>query len=110
MAKVRVNWGPLTEGSVRLYGIHNTSHRCLYVLAGNERAAMSIACTANHIYSPEQKIALNYSRLSHEVHEPTTAELRNHWTAIQCAIARRLQGTVHFDAGETFIGYEAIAK
>ena len=77
MTKVRVNWGPLEENcSVKLYEVYNTSHNSLLVLACNESTAMSIAYTANHIYSPYVKIAENYTRKTHEVRDPVAEKLK----------------------------------
>src|SRR5690242_1613909 len=104
MAKVRVNWGPAPEGcSVKLFTVWNTNHNCLQVFARDSKTAMSIACTANHVYGTSTKIADNYSRIVDEVKPPYTG-------AIQLAVARRLEGTVHFEDDQLFVGYEPLVE
>lgn len=109
MVKVRVNWGPLEEGrSVKLFVVYNTAHNRLYVLAQNEKEAMNIAYTANHVYFPQQKYAETYSRAAYEVLDPP-CELSNHWNAIQHAMDKRVQGTIHLEGDHIAVGYEAFA-
>ena len=109
MVKVRVNWGAATEDrTVKLFEVFNTSHNRLYVLAPDRRTAMLIAHTANHVYDPSEKIALDYSRTVNEVKSACQSELLEHWKCIQKAIARRLQGTIHFDEGRLSIGDEIV--
>ena len=111
MSKVRVNRGRLAEDcSVRLYGVYNTSHNNLYVLAPDEATAMSIAYSANHIYSPPHKIADNYSRMAYEVRGALPAKLRAHQDSIKFAIAQRMQGTIHFENGQVTVGHEVIVQ
>ena len=109
MAKVRVNWGRLPHGSeVKVYCVRNTAHNSLYVLAKDERAAMSIAYTANHIYDPTPTMGGDYSRLAFEVRDPHNDKLTEHWDSITRAVDERLQGTLHFDDGKLAIGDEVI--
>jgi hypothetical protein len=111
MAKVRVNWGPVGEGSsVKLFSVCNTAHNSLYVLAQDRQEAMGIAYAANHIYFPQQKIAETYSRLADEIEAPFGPALTQHWTLIQAAIARGLRGTVHFEEDRIAIGDEAFSE
>ena len=111
MSKVRVNWGRLAEDrSVRLYGVYNTSHNNLYVLAPDEATAMSIACSANHVYSAASKIADNYSRFAYEVRGAMPAMLRAHQDSVKLAIAQRLQGTIHVENGQVTVGHEVIVQ
>ncbi len=111
MSKVRVNWGRLPEDrSVKLYEIYNTSHNSLYVLAPDEVTAMSIACSANHVYSPASKIADNYSRLAYEVRGAMPAKLRAHQDSVKLAIAQRLQGTIHVENDQIMVGHEVIVQ
>jgi hypothetical protein len=110
MAKVRVNWGSLESGcSVKLFKVYNTAHRSLLVLARDEKEAMSVAYTANHIYSPYPKTAESYSRMAYEVRCPTSEVPQSHWPLVQLAIERRLQGTVHIEDRHLAVGYEVIA-
>jgi hypothetical protein len=109
MAKVLVNWGPTNDDSpVSLFVVFNTAHRSLYVLARDWRIAMSVAYTANHVYDPTPKIADTYGRHVDEVKSPHSSELEHHWRAIEAAIARRLEGTVHFSNGHVSVGHESI--
>ena len=111
MSKVRVNRGRLAEDCpVKLYGVYNTSHNSLYVLAPDEATAMSIAYSANHIYSPTSKIAASYSRIAYEVRGSLPTKLRAHQDSIKLAIARRVQGTIHFEDGQVTVGHEVIVQ
>jgi hypothetical protein len=111
MSKVRVNWGRLPEDrSVKLFEVYNTSHNSLYVLAPDEVTAMSIACSANHVYSPAAKIADNSSRFAYEVRGAMPVKLRAHQDSVRLAIAQRLQGTVHVENGQVTVGHEVIAQ
>ena len=86
MAKVRVNWGPSEPGySIKLFEVFNTSHKTIYVLARDDRTAMSVAHCANHVYSPNVKYADNYSRAAYEISQPSE-ELSGCWDLIQQAI------------------------
>ena len=108
MAKVRVNWGPTEDDCpTKLFIVYNTAHNSLYVLARDDKTAMSVAYTANHVYSPTPKIADTYSRSVYEV-RTADRDLPNHWGTIQKAIARRLEGSVHFEGDSVSIGYEVI--
>ena len=111
MTKVRVNWSPLDEGcSVKLFVVNNTAHNSLYVLAQDNREAMSIAYASNHVYFPEPKIAETYIRLAEEVRVPFGREMAKHWDAIQAAIESRLRGTVHLEDDHIAIGNETFAR
>src|SRR3954463_14837667 len=105
MTKVQVNWGPADKQcSVRLFAVYNTNHKSLYVLARDWRQAMSIACTANHVYDPTPKIAETYSREVHEVTSAAAHQLSAHWDIIQRAIDKRLEGTVRLEDGGISVG------
>jgi hypothetical protein len=105
MAKARLNWGPTDEYcSVRLFVVHNTAHRSLYVLSRDERTAMSVAYAANHVYSPEIKYADGYSRSVYEILSPSGYGLADHWSLIREAIAQRLEGTVHIEDDDICVG------
>jgi hypothetical protein len=111
MPKVRVNWGQAPEGSeVKLFVVHNTAHKGLYVLARDKSRAMSIAHTANHIYSPQEKHADTYSRAAHEVANPKAGDLLERWDYVQTAIAGPLEGTLHFDGTTVTVGDEVISE
>jgi len=111
MAKVRVNWGPAPEDcSVSLFAVYNTAHRSLYVLARDWRTAMSVAYTANHVYDPSPKMAETYGRHVEEVKGPYSSELLAHWKSIEQAIARRVEGTVHFEGDHISVGTEPFAS
>jgi len=111
MAKVRINWGRPEDGSeVRLFQVYNTSHNKLYVLARDAKAAMSVAYSANHIYSPSVQYTPSTSRAAYEVKHPLGEELTASWDAIQEAIAHGAEGTVHFERGKILIGNEVVVK
>jgi hypothetical protein len=99
MAKVSVNWGAADDrAEVPVFGIYNTSHKCLYVLARDGDEAMMIAHSANHVYGTAPIIALEYSRHAFEVSQlPKTLE--PFADAIQTARKSRLRGTLEV-AGE----------
>jgi hypothetical protein len=69
---------------------------------------MSVAYTANHIYSPQVKYADTYSRSVYEVQSPTAYGLKKHWSWIEDAIAQRLEGTVHLEDGHICIGDQVV--
>ena len=108
MAKVRVNWGTLEDGCVKLHEVRNTSGNGLLVLAVDTRAAMSMAYAANHIYSPQVTIGDPFSRMASEVTFPFGEALKKHWHLIQKAISLQMQGTVHFESDGIAVGYEAV--
>jgi hypothetical protein len=106
MAKVPINWGPAPEDcSIKLFVVYNTAHNSQFVLARDRARAMSIAHSANHVYSPQEKHAETYSRVAYEVTSPDY-DLSQHWQAIQAAIERRVEGTLHIEAEQVSVGYE----
>ena len=109
MTKVPINCGPAEEGcTVRLFAVSNTNQKSLYVLARDGQRAMSIACSANHVYDPTPKIADYYGRHVDEVRTPYSAELKLHWKSIEQAMEQRIEGTVHFNGDQMSIGEEVL--
>lgn len=108
MVKVRVNRGPAPdESQVNLYSVSNTSNNILYLVARDAHTGMSVAWTANHVYSPEVMMEEYYSRSVTRVLKPYS-ELVYYWDIIQQAISMRLEGTIHFDDGGVCVGDQPI--
>ena len=110
MAKVRVNFGSAPEGTeVKLFSVHNTAHKSLYVLARDSHQAMSIAHTAGHIYGTADIVNLNYGRHCQEISNPTAGRLKSNWSVIERAKLTRIEGTVHIeDDGAIYVGTSLI--
>lgn len=108
MAKVRVNWGVLEEGSVQLHEVRNRSGNVMLVLAKNAQGALNVACAANHIYDASTKIGEPFSRMADVVGAPWGEEMAKYWDLMQIAMSRNMQGTVHFEDGGVSIGYESV--
>lgn len=110
MAKVRVNWGAApAEHEIKLFAVYNTAHNSIYVLARDERTAMQIAHTANHIYDTAVKHTDNYGRGCYAVPDGLRSKLSTHWHKVERAISRRLEGTLHIDDdGQVAVGDEVI--
>ena len=109
MAKCRVNWGAVPEGSsVSVFEVTNTSMKHLFVIAENEKSAMAIAHTANHVFGTHEIHEDNYFRAAHGVNALENNTLLPFSDAIELAIARRLQGTLHFDNAQLSVGNEVI--
>ena len=110
MAKVRVNWGASeVEEQVSVFGVYNTAHKCLYVLARDSNEAMSIACTANHIYGTTPIIADDYGRHAFQVKQLPKILLPFE-AAIAVAVSMRLRGTLHIDRQRLALGSEVISE
>jgi hypothetical protein len=91
-----------------LFRVHNTSGRTLFCLARDPEKAWEIAHCAGHVrWSGGQSrwdlIRSDYSRWQDEV-----KNLNGPWEAYKEALeeakARRLEGTVHRECGNLFIG------
>ena len=109
MTKCRANWGALPEGSaVSIFDVINTAFKHLYVIAPDEKTAMAVACSANHVLGTHEIHEDHYFRAPHKVDPADDKNLQPHQNAIQLAMARRLQGTLHFDRGRLFVGDEVI--
>jgi len=111
MTKCRANWGALPEGvTVKIFKVVNTSFKHLYVIAQDEQSAMAVACSANHILGTEEIHGDYYFRAAWRVDPTEDKNLQEFVKPIQMAIARRLQGTLHIDNGQVFVGCEVISK
>lgn len=106
MAKVAVNWGSTDDCPVKLFDVTNTSFISLYVLARDEKTAMSIAHTANHIYDPAPISADQYFRNAREIKGPFSGRFE----PLERAISQRIEGTVHFENGLLYIGSQVFPK
>ena len=109
MTKVRVNWGPTTDGSpVRLFQVYNTAYRNLHVLAPDERTAIEIAYTANHIHRIWDRKDKSYPHAA-EVRNPSNdPRLAYHADLIEIAISQRLRGSVHIDGEKLYVGSQLV--
>ena len=109
MAKVRVNWGPAPEVvSVKLFQVWNTSNKGLYVLAPDRKTAESVALTANHIHNVwprKDPWGLHVAEVHGPAHE---RKLAYHLDLIQAAIEQRLQGTVHLNGADLYVGDQLV--
>ena len=109
MPKLRATWGPSEDGKASaLFCVYNTNHKPLYCLARDPSEAMSVAYSANHIYDPTPKMALDYSRHTHGVvHRPETISIAA-WSKLEKARESGLRGTVHCNDDSCFVGDEEI--
>lgn len=108
MAKVRINCGVAPNGCVvKLFGVYNTSHKEMLVLARDFREALKIAGSANHFYAlGSVRKDFNYPR-AEEIRGPF-GYLSSYWNLIQEAASNRIEGTVHLENGSVTIGYQEI--
>ena len=110
MAKCRVDWGPAADDAdVKLFRVSNTSHNSLLVLAVDEKEAMSMAQSANHVYGTQTIHALNYDRMC----SPATAwDMRGkeHLARlIDQAVKDRRRITVEFDGDAVWLGNDHVS-
>lgn len=103
MTKVHVYWEAAEVGQVSVFGIYNTSHNCLYVLARDADEAMNIAYTANHVYGTMPIIWSDYGRHAFKV-QCLPSELDAFSEAIDQALSKRLRGTLHVDGDVLKLG------
>ena len=109
MSKVSVNWGRLpADKTVNLYIVKNTSRKYLYILSENEKTALSIAWSANHIYSTITDHLSDNGR-SVWVVSDRPKDLVAHWNYIQQAIAERVQGTIELYTDSINVGDEVFS-
>ncbi|OWR01421.1 hypothetical protein [Sphingopyxis witflariensis] len=109
-AKCRIGLGAADPNqTVKLFAVYNTSHNSLYVLAPDLKAAMSIAHSANHIHGVFDRKDRTYPH-GQEVRAPFGEQMAASWGLVELAIERRLQGTVHFDGAEVWVGKEVIKE
>jgi hypothetical protein len=110
MVKCRANWGALPEGStVSIFDVVNTAFKHLYVIAQDEKSAMAVASSANHVLGTDEIHGDYYFRAAEKVDPTQEKNLRQFAEAINLAMARRLQGTLHFDDGQVSVGDEVIS-
>lgn len=111
MPKVRVNWGRSEDGKASaLFCVHNTNHKPLYCLARNASEPMSVAYSANHIYDPTPKMALDYGRHAQAVFRRPESISIAAWSKLDEARNGGLRGTVHCDDDSCFVGDEEIGE
>ncbi|MBX9897209.1 MAG: hypothetical protein K2Y17_04810 [Qipengyuania sp.] len=71
---------------------------------------MSVAYSANHIYDPTPKMALNYGRHAYELLQRPDSITASAWSRLGKAQDRGLRGTVHVVDDRCFVGYEEIVE
>jgi hypothetical protein len=111
MVKVRANWGSLPEGStVSVFDVVNTGFKHLYVIAQDERTAMAVARSANHVLGQGEIHEDYYFRAARKIDPEQDRNLQPFSQGIRLAAARRLQGTLHIDDGQVWAGDEVISR
>lgn len=110
MVKCRANWGALPEGTtVSVFDVVNIAFKHLYVLAQDEKSAMAVACSSGHVLGTDEIHNDYYFRAPHKVDPAQDKNLQLFAGAIQWAMNRRLQGTLHVENGQILVGNEVIS-
>jgi len=111
MGRPWANWGELPVGeSVTVFDVINTQFRHLFVIAKDAQTAMSVAQSSGHIRGTEEIHNDYYFRSPTPIDFASHQQLGEHADAIQVALNRRLQGTLHLIDGQVVVGNEVILK